>query len=400
MKEVMTIGEYLEAAKNFEHSKEYYEMLKEASEANLMAIYLDGYDYMAECVDYDIPIHESVVAMFDDTIFTEASAKVGDAVANGAAGVDEVRSGFMKKIWNGVITIFKAIAWPFTAIHKVLDRSLKDITESEYQFEVLNINEIEDESVLQKIGSDINDTLNEFTKGASAAVSKIINKENFSKLGRMASGAVTKGAKGVSAVGSKGLEGLNKLKKYLGKEAHDMLTSLAGFMKNPILVLSPKSAGIKNNLNKINALYSKLLKGNFDSAALANLYKETERLKMDIDNVVEAGQNTVINLDEIQSYKDNIDNLIKANKEIIVKLTDKIKNGDPKEAAVPSTATDTAKLLSTLTSIQKTVTEGAAETSKNVNDLINARHVIKKMNGKMNDKIASVTKGKFATAKK
>ena len=75
MNEKMTLGDLIKEASVFEFSKDYFDIMKEAGEVQLMELCLESYEYMAECVDYDIPIHESVVAMFDDTIFTEASIK-------------------------------------------------------------------------------------------------------------------------------------------------------------------------------------------------------------------------------------------------------------------------------------------------------------------------------------
>lgn len=68
----MTLGEYIKEATAFEYSKDYFDIVKEAGELQLMAICLDGYNYMAECVEFDIDVHESVVAVFDESVFTEA----------------------------------------------------------------------------------------------------------------------------------------------------------------------------------------------------------------------------------------------------------------------------------------------------------------------------------------
>ena len=99
MANTMTLGEYFKEAEAYEYSKEYFDIIKETTELDLIALYLENYDYMQERIEYGEEIHESVM-------FTEAT--------------EEVKECFFKKIWNGILKILKALVKPFMALYTFL----------------------------------------------------------------------------------------------------------------------------------------------------------------------------------------------------------------------------------------------------------------------------------------
>ena len=99
MANTMTLGEYFKEAEAYEYSKEYFDIIKETTELDLIALYLENYDYMQERIEYGEEIHESAM-------FTEAT--------------EEVKKGFFKRIWDGILKILKALVKPFMALYTFL----------------------------------------------------------------------------------------------------------------------------------------------------------------------------------------------------------------------------------------------------------------------------------------
>ena len=95
----ITLGEYLKECESFPYSLEYYEIIKEGKEIDLLGLYLENYEYISICKEYEKEIHESVN-------FTEATEEV----------INEKQDSLIKKILNGIVKIFKLLIKPFTAI--------------------------------------------------------------------------------------------------------------------------------------------------------------------------------------------------------------------------------------------------------------------------------------------
>lgn len=113
VKTTMTLGDFIKEAAVYEHSKEYFDMVKECGELTLIGMYLDSYDYMRESVEFGEEVPASVSAMFMEA--TEEDKDKKDTKVDDAK-VGEVKKGFLKRIWNGIVRIFKKILVPFKAI--------------------------------------------------------------------------------------------------------------------------------------------------------------------------------------------------------------------------------------------------------------------------------------------
>ena len=113
VKTTMTLGDFIKEATVYEHSKEYFDMVKECGELTLIGMYLDSYDYMKESAEFGEEVPTSVSAMFMEA--TEEDKDKKDAKVDDAK-VGEVKKGFFKRIWAGIVRIFKKILVPFKAI--------------------------------------------------------------------------------------------------------------------------------------------------------------------------------------------------------------------------------------------------------------------------------------------
>ena len=110
----MTLREYFKEAEAYEYSKEYFDLVKESIEIDLLALYLENYEYMEECVEWGEEIHESVSFMFMEDGNEEVKE---ETIASKAKA-------FFEKIWKGIIRILKAIITPFTALYTYLKNFL------------------------------------------------------------------------------------------------------------------------------------------------------------------------------------------------------------------------------------------------------------------------------------
>ena len=121
-KTTMTLGDFVKEAAAYPHSKEYFELVKESGELTLMAMYLDSYDYMKEAVEFGEEVPSSVCMMFTEA--AEGDAEKAEPVVDDAKA-GEVKEGFFKRIWDGIVRIFKQILVPFDALRAFFRRLRK-----------------------------------------------------------------------------------------------------------------------------------------------------------------------------------------------------------------------------------------------------------------------------------
>jgi len=124
-KTTMTLGDFVKEATAYPHSKEYFELVKESGELTLMAMYLDSYDYMKEAVEFGEEVPNSVSMMFTEA--TEDNPENKEPVVDDAKA-GEVKEGFFKRIWDGIVRIFKQILVPFNALRAFFRRLRKRFT--------------------------------------------------------------------------------------------------------------------------------------------------------------------------------------------------------------------------------------------------------------------------------
>ena len=113
----ITIGEFLKECEAHPYSRERYEIVKESIEIDLMSLYLENYEYIKECKEYDEEIHESV--MFTEATEGKESVKIDDSKIN------EAKEGFFKRIWRLIVRIFKKILASFNAMGTFFSRMIK-----------------------------------------------------------------------------------------------------------------------------------------------------------------------------------------------------------------------------------------------------------------------------------
>lgn len=99
---IKTYNDLILACDNFGYSKEYYEMMKEAAEIDLMNIYVANQEYMAENADL---IQESADVL--DDYFQEAAGL--DRVKSVAKTAATKTAALAKKIWAKIKQVLKAI---------------------------------------------------------------------------------------------------------------------------------------------------------------------------------------------------------------------------------------------------------------------------------------------------
>lgn len=99
---IKTYNDLILACDNFGYSKEYYEMMKEAAEIDLMNIYVANQEYMAENAEM---IQESADVLED--YFQEAAGL--ENVKNVAKTAASKTANLAKKIWAKIKQILKAI---------------------------------------------------------------------------------------------------------------------------------------------------------------------------------------------------------------------------------------------------------------------------------------------------
>lgn len=99
---IKTYNDLIVACENFGYSKEYYEMMKEAAEIDLMNIYVANQEYMSENADY---ITECADVL--DGYFQEATGS--ENVANVKKNAVGKSNNLFKRIWAKIKQIFRAI---------------------------------------------------------------------------------------------------------------------------------------------------------------------------------------------------------------------------------------------------------------------------------------------------
>ena len=99
---IKTYNDLILACDNFGYSREYYEMMKEAAEIDLMNIYVANQEYMAENADL---IQESADVL--DDYFQEATGF--DRVKSVAANAAGKTANLAKKIWAKIKQVLRAI---------------------------------------------------------------------------------------------------------------------------------------------------------------------------------------------------------------------------------------------------------------------------------------------------
>lgn len=99
---IKTYNDLILACESFGYSKEYYEMMKEAAEIDLMNIYVANQEYMAENAE---AITESANVLED--YFQEAVS--GETIKNIAKTAASKTANLAKKIWAKIKQVLKAI---------------------------------------------------------------------------------------------------------------------------------------------------------------------------------------------------------------------------------------------------------------------------------------------------
>ena len=99
---IKTYNDLILACESFGYSKEYYEMMKEAAEIDLMNIYVANQEYMAENTE---AITESANVLED--YFQEAVS--GETIKNIAKTAASKTANLAKKIWAKIKQVLKAI---------------------------------------------------------------------------------------------------------------------------------------------------------------------------------------------------------------------------------------------------------------------------------------------------
>ena len=99
---IKTYNDLILACESFSYSKEYYEMMKEAAEIDLMNIYVANQEYMAENAE---AITESANVL--DDYFQEAVS--GETIKNIAKTAATKTANLAKKIWAKIKQVLKAI---------------------------------------------------------------------------------------------------------------------------------------------------------------------------------------------------------------------------------------------------------------------------------------------------
>lgn len=116
----MTLAEYIKEAEVFRYSKEYFDLVKEANEVELLGIYLSANEFLLENTYLD-----SAMLMHVSKMFIEANGDV-----NGNPLPEEksssIKKSFTKRVWAGIIKILEFLLTPFKAmkvsVNKLIDK--------------------------------------------------------------------------------------------------------------------------------------------------------------------------------------------------------------------------------------------------------------------------------------
>lgn len=121
MDKEMTLRDFVTEAEVFQHSKTYYDMIKEAGEIELMAIYIEADQFISENPELLTEQVEMVSTMFGEATTTEDKA----------SQVDAVKKSFGSKVKSALLKVLSFIMKPFKALWKMIttvyNNSMKSI---------------------------------------------------------------------------------------------------------------------------------------------------------------------------------------------------------------------------------------------------------------------------------
>lgn len=92
---IMKLSEFIRECNNFEYSKEYFELYKEASEIELMEVWL-------ECQDASLYNREEKI--YNESYFLEADNSKKEDIQN---RIGKKKENFFKRIWKNIVGLFK-----------------------------------------------------------------------------------------------------------------------------------------------------------------------------------------------------------------------------------------------------------------------------------------------------
>ena len=96
-----TLGEYIRESEVFEHSREYFDLMKEAGELELMRIYLDADAYVKENAAYlDDYSYNHICKLFESEDNEPNDDNKSEPLPENKS--DEVKDGFAKKAWAAI----------------------------------------------------------------------------------------------------------------------------------------------------------------------------------------------------------------------------------------------------------------------------------------------------------
>jgi len=105
--EEMTLAEYVVESENYFYSKEYFELVRECGELNLMAIYAEGTDYLAE--NADTLSSEAMDMLLVEAGDEDKKTEVFNAGENKGKGLLKRIVGIIKTAFNAVKGFFRRI---------------------------------------------------------------------------------------------------------------------------------------------------------------------------------------------------------------------------------------------------------------------------------------------------
>lgn len=124
----MTVQEFITECENYQYSREYYDLFKEASELEVAGVWLEC---QAASNYYEENFND-----FDNSYLIEAASK--DKVTDVTEGLKAKEAGFFKriknrivKIWNAIISFFKRIWNKIRGKDEELANAIKEAVESE-----------------------------------------------------------------------------------------------------------------------------------------------------------------------------------------------------------------------------------------------------------------------------
>jgi len=180
MKESMTIREYLNEMEVYPYSKEYFEILREASELNLLSLAVEAYDFYSE--NCDTLLTEQVDAI--SAIFCE------DSDSNIESSGGEVKKSLLKRVINAILDFFSWIKNKiFVPFINALDKLIQKIP----GLEKIEVEVPAGLKLVTKTLTKMTDTIesfNEFVEDGKAKAESEEKKGFFGNVKTIAKGAV------------------------------------------------------------------------------------------------------------------------------------------------------------------------------------------------------------------